>query len=458
MVIVSYCLLAFQPDLRLAVPLLVGLAGIVTASLAGIVHLEKKGAVGLSPVLIMVLALGMRALFFFRRPELSDDIYRYLLDGLQMLSGNNPYGLAPDEVHPSTEALARLLPRINHPELPTIYPPMAQYLFALGAAFGHSVAGVKALFILLDLASCGLILRLLKTLGRSYSWAILYAWHPVAVIEVAASGHVDAAGIFFLLLTLIFLIKAGIIPRTGIRLTLLEREPEGVSENRPLMLLAAGTAFSAAVLIKLFPLMFLPGLLLLLGLRSSLFFCTGLAAGTGLLTLPFIPEVAKGLTTFSTYLRHWEFSGFAFRTLRRITSSGDFARLLLALGFFTFLGVEMTRFGLKRSTLSTVPESAMNPTLESFYRIAICFLLLTPTLYPWYTLHLIWLFPFILGPAGLTLSWSVFLSYYVVMIQAISGQWMENDRIPFLIVAAPFSAFLASAFLRIRGGRKAARV
>jgi hypothetical protein len=174
--------------------------------------------------------------------------------------------------------------------------------------------------------------------------------------------------------------------------------------------------------------------------------------------LPFFPEVANGLTTLNTYLRHWEFAGFAFRTLRTITSSGDSARIILAAGFFTFIGVELFRLVLKRSTFSSGPASApaLNLTLESFYRIALCCLVLTTTLYPWYALHLIWIFPFMVGPAGLTLSWSVLLSYSVVMIHAISGQWIENDRIPFLIAAAPVLAFIACAPLRIMGRRKAA--
>jgi len=206
--------------------------------------------------------------------------------------------------------------------------------------------------------------------------------------------------------------------------------------------------------------MFLPGLLFLLGLRSSLFFSTGLAAGASLLMLPFLPEAANGLTTLNTYLRHWEFSGFAFRTLRTLTSSGDSARIILAAGFFTFVGVELCRLFVKRSTFSSgaAGSPALNLTLESFYRIALCCLLLTPTLYPWYALHLIWIFPFTVGPAGLTLSWSVLLGYSVVMIHAISGQWIENDRIPFLIIVTPVFAFIACTFLRIVGRHKRAAV
>ena len=78
------------------------------------------------------------------------------------------------------------------------------------------------------------------------------------------------------------------------------------------------------------------------------------------------------------------------------------------------------------------------------------YLLLTPTLHPWYALYLVCFLPFAPGAAGLALTWAVFLSYRVLAFKAFSGQWVENDWIPLLIWVAPVLAFLiAGPFRRL---------
>ena len=69
----------------------------------------------------VVLAVALRAVFLVLEPQLSADVYRYLWDGTELASGHNPYARAP------------LDPRINHPEIPTIYPPHAELLLASAA-------------------------------------------------------------------------------------------------------------------------------------------------------------------------------------------------------------------------------------------------------------------------------------------------------------------------------------
>ena len=77
--------------------------------------------------------VGLTGLFFRLTllpltPTLSDDIYRYLWDGRVQLAGVNPYAYAPD-----APELMRLrtdeFASINHPSIPTIYPPLTQLAF-----------------------------------------------------------------------------------------------------------------------------------------------------------------------------------------------------------------------------------------------------------------------------------------------------------------------------------------
>ena len=75
----------------------------------------------------IVAALLFRLLAAVGEPALSDDVHRYVWDGRVQLHGVHPYRYAPAD-----SALAELRDegwtRINHPELRTIYPPLAELL------------------------------------------------------------------------------------------------------------------------------------------------------------------------------------------------------------------------------------------------------------------------------------------------------------------------------------------
>ncbi len=74
---------------------------------------------------IVLAALAARVPLTLAAPLLSDDLYRYVWDGRVAHAGLNPF-LHP----PSSDALAHVRdasvwPLINHPEIPTIYPPVS---------------------------------------------------------------------------------------------------------------------------------------------------------------------------------------------------------------------------------------------------------------------------------------------------------------------------------------------
>ena len=54
----------------------------------------------------------------------------------------------------------------------------------------------------MDLLTILVIAGLLRRLGLRPERAILYAWHPLLILEVGSSGHVDVVAIFFLMLAL----------------------------------------------------------------------------------------------------------------------------------------------------------------------------------------------------------------------------------------------------------------
>ncbi len=438
-------MLEMQPDLRLAVPGMAADTAVITIFLAAALFYGERQRISWSPATILAVAAAARLLFLFRPPELSDDIYRYLWDGLSLLSGRNPYAAAPAGVHPVTESLAGLQRMVNHPDLVTIYPPAAQAVFAAGALPGGGVIGVKALLVLLDLGSCVLILRLLAAF-RLPAWrAALYAWHPLPVLEIGASGHIDAAGIFFVLVTLCLLAGPPDAPREN---TQAKVRPAFSGSRFPRELMA-GATFAVAVLTKLFPLVFLPGFLLV-SRRKILLFLTGAAVGGVALAVPFLPDLRNALATLKTYAENWEFAGFAFNSLRQATGSGGTARMILAVLFATAAVCLYARlFMAHRKTGTPTGEGKMmSATVTAFSSVVICFLFLTPTLHPWYALYLAAFLPFAPAPAGLVFSWSVFLAYRVLIPYYILGCWTEDRLTPALVALGPLAAFFACAVLR----------
>ena len=136
-------------------------------------------------------------------PTFSDDLWRYIHDGTVLgIDRSNPYGQAPIDVDPEFQG--------NYPDLVTIYQPASQWLFAASAVVTATVFGeafspdqaamvFRMCFIGFDLVVVLLLLWCLRREGRSDWWAVLYAWHPLVIMEVAGSGHQDPLGVSMLL-------------------------------------------------------------------------------------------------------------------------------------------------------------------------------------------------------------------------------------------------------------------
>jgi hypothetical protein len=131
---------------------------------------------------VIAIALGLRVLLLFPEPLLSGDVYRYLSDGRVLAGGHNPYAYTPSD------------PRINHPEIRSIYPPHAQLLFAAV----HQLTAWRLLIVAFDLAAIVLL--------RRHGFA--YATFPALLFEGTWSGHIDAvAGV---LLAIALVRKSGV--------------------------------------------------------------------------------------------------------------------------------------------------------------------------------------------------------------------------------------------------------
>lgn len=152
------------------------------------------------PVLwtIIAVALACRLAALVQPPSLSTDIYRYLWDGRINALGMNPYRYPPiaREMRPYR---TWYWDTINHKKMVTMYPPLSQSFFlAVNRIAGERVFAYKTAFVLMDLITLGLVFWLLKVAGKPSSLALIYAWHPLVVMEIAGNGHQDALGIMLM--------------------------------------------------------------------------------------------------------------------------------------------------------------------------------------------------------------------------------------------------------------------
>lgn len=160
-------------------------------------------------IILGIAAAARIAVLAGHDPALSDDVHRYAFDGRVLARCSNPYLARPrDHLDGPDAPLAAL---INNPELHTIYLPGSQWLFAAIAAPGSGrpadpaamALRFRAAFTAAELAAIGLLLVALRRAGRSPWWAALYAWHPLALSEVAGSGHQEGLGCALLVAALL---------------------------------------------------------------------------------------------------------------------------------------------------------------------------------------------------------------------------------------------------------------
>ncbi|MCP4471975.1 MAG: DUF2029 domain-containing protein [Gammaproteobacteria bacterium] len=317
---------------------------------------------------MLLIGLLMRALLFGSYPVLEIDYYRYLWDGAVLANGFNPYALPPAQVPGSElESLAMqaglVFERINYRELSSIYPPLAQLLFALAHWLEPWQAdGLRYLYLLADGMALLLILSILRRLGLSPLWSCIYWWNPLLVILTYNGLHMD-----LLLLPLLMLALQSMIVQ------------------RPLV--ACG-ALTLAAGIKLWPLLLLPFALRgLLTRRRPLAMAIGSVVTIGsvgiLPMLLFGSADHSGLAAFS---QHWQRNSALFTQLVGLLSlysdaAEIHARLLVAL-----ILVLLPCYLLRR-------EPADASQLIRWITITIAALfLLSPVQLPWYCL---WFLPWL---------------------------------------------------------------
>ena len=396
--------IALAGDLRRHVPLFLLLFGAAAISHLAAVHVARTGQIRLRFILVWLVLL--RVPMFATAPSLSDDVWRYLHDGRAQLAGVNPYRYAPGDTATLAFRGAHYT-RINHPDLPTIYPPVAQLAFRIAAGVSDPLIVWRLLLLLAELAALIAGAVLIRRRNGNVANLAIYAWHPLAIVESIGSAHLDAIGIAFMVASLALFTRGS---KAG-----------------------AGLALAASVGAKLIAAPI--ALFMTRGYRLPLILIAGLTA----LYLPYALDTTSPFGSLATFAQRWESNGSVYAVLAPLLGARGY-RLLALLGLIALVAI----LRWKRVEITT---AALMYFLALF--------LLAPVLHPWYLLWLLVLVPLRKDPldsTGLTaLVWTttVVLAYVAHHEQLISGAW----RIPLpvlLLEYAPVYTLLGITLARMR--------
>ena len=365
-------------------------------------------------VAVLAVAALMRLVVLLAPPYLSDDINRYVWDGRVEAAGLNPYRFVPADPQLAALRDETIFPNINRSDYaPTIYPPVAEYIFFLGTRLSESLTAMKATLLVFELAGVLLLLRLLDDWGLPRARILIYAWHPLTLWEFAGSGHVDAAVVTF------------------VALALWARRREAAW--------LTGSALAAAALVKFFPAVLFPALYrrwdwkMPVAAAATVIIAYLPFSGAGSAVLGFLPGYLheEGLQSGSGFFL-WNLA----RSVAPLEHVGPALYLALAAAALLLLAVH--------SLFTTA-----GGYLASAMTLAIAAMVLLSPHYPWYFAWIVPLICFTPRPSVLYLTVACPLLYFVP-----GGPDPEGARLRFeWAIYGPFAALVAFELWRQRLAR-----
>jgi hypothetical protein len=425
--------------------------GLAAAALLALLKTTRPDSIRLPARSSGVIVIGGTLLLqlfaiLWLAPVLSDDLFRYRLDGRMWLSRTSPYSTPPEvflKDHPPDPADA-LVP---YRDWRTVYPPVSQAFFTLarwiddrlfspGASppkLGSTTAWrtratepdvlrrtrvIRALFALIAVAAVAVIVTILRASGESPWWAAVLGWNPLVTLEVGGMGHQDALGALLLALTILaarrrhfraaavaLALACGVKPVAALLLPFLWRqahEEDSFRAGRRMLLV-----FAVTLAVAFSPLAFRHGLS---GWRQTLLH----------------------------FGHRWEANGFFYESFRALFGAGDQGRQmerakdaarLLALLAILSIGLFLWQ---SRARLA-----------EAGYWLFLVLLLCAPVAYPWYLIWILTMIPLLRGPqgyAGLVWAATAAMSYTLWRdahwIWSVRPKWLTAEYLPVLIVMA----------------------
>ena len=295
------------------------------------------------PLTIIFFGLFFRLTLFPALPTTSNDVYRYLWEGKILAAGYNPFTLAPNDTS-LIPLRDKVYSKVTFKDISAIYPPISQFVFAAGYGIkNNSVAALKLIYLLCELFTLLILLKLLELKKKNLNYIILYAWLPLCIMEYFINAHLDPIGIMFMIMFIYFM----------------EREK----------LILSSVVFSLAILSKLYPIILFPIVIKKLGLKKTFVFSLITAILVTTCYLPFLNWNFTAFTALGNYLSNWEFNGSVYNLLKYFLDDGYLIKIICGSAFVITTGIIAYKY--KNFT-------------KAAYAVFIALIIFSSTLYPWY--------------------------------------------------------------------------
>ena len=356
---------------------------------------------------VLGLAILFRLVFLFSIPELSDDYFRFIWDGLLSLNGINPFLELPsyymEQGLNQVKGLdASLYHSLNSPNYFTIYPPVNQLTFAIGAfgfklnGYGFGVTLMRLVILLGEGLTVFYLIKICKHLGVSTKNVLLYALNPLIIVELVGNLHFEALMISFLCMAIYYLLK----------------------QKYDL----SAVLFALAVNTKLLPLMFLPLFWNYIGWKKSVRYYLIVGGLTIIFFMPFLSvEMLSHLSkSVNLYFKSFEFNASLYYLIRwigfqlvgyNIIGIAGRSLSILVLGIILYMSFHK--------------KNIKTPLLKRMFWAFAIYLVCATVVHPWYISTLVFFSVFL--PYRFALIWSgmALLSYAAYQTEAyIENLWL----------------------------------
>ena len=348
------------------------LQSLIALAAARIVRDQRGRAVALA---VFAGAVAFRLMLLAQPPLLSDDIYRYVWDGRVVNAGFNPLSHVPADPELAFLRDEAIYPLVDKKDYAvTIYPPMAQAVFALVTFLSGGLYAMKLAMLAFEALAVAAMWSLLRRLGKNPLLVVAYLWHPAPIWEIANNGHVDAVMMALLLAAFAW------------------GAPQGwrFARGQPYR---AGALMALAALAKPYGALWLAAIWKPFDVRLPLFvlavatlcYLPFASAGTGIFGFLGTYLHEQGLDTGNGFYFVGLFSGFGAQAAIRNGYLASAALLLLAMAVL----------------LARRPDRTIKMRLHEAQALTLTFLFVLSPVYPWYFLLAA---PFV----ALTGSWCAF--------------------------------------------------
>lgn len=380
------------------------------------------------------LSFSLKLIFLFAIPELSQDFYRFIWDGMLTVKGYNPYLHLPVELMTTTEFNSESFNVLLYNKMGELsannysnYPPVAQFVYA----FCWQIAGENLLLNIILLRCFNLIaelgiliysLKILKKINLPKRQILIFILNPLVIIESTGNLHFEVMMIAFFILALYQL-----------------------SQNK---FKTAAVFWSFSALSKLMTLMFLPLLWSFLRKQKtsfiksiqtalSFYILVGLCFAGAYFIFWDKAFLGNYQSSLGLYFNNFEFNASIYYVLRWIGFQFAGYNLIAifgkALAFLAFLVILWLSFRKRKIDLKKL-FIHMLWAVTGYY-------LLSTTVHPWYLL-----LPLVLS-IFTTYKYMLFWSYLVILSYAAYQTEIVNEKN--LLITLQYAIVIVSLSLEL---------